>query len=338
MTIQEHISLKELTTLNIGGTARYFCVIDSVEELKETVLFAKKKHLPFFVLGGGSNLLISEGEIKAVIIKNEIKGVEWREEGESVVVTAAAGESWDALVEEAVGRGLWGIENLSGIPGTVGAAPVQNIGAYGAELADTLELVDVFDTTTGAARTLTASDCASGYRESIFKRPEGKHYIITCVALRLQKNGAPNLAYKDLAKYFAEAKTTPTLAEIQCAVLAIRARKFPDLALFGTAGSFFKNPIIPRRQFNELKKKFPELPGFPLGEEMKIPLAWILDNLCKMKGARTGAIGLFPNQPIVLVNFGGASAAEVSAFAHEVSQCVKEKTGIAIEWEVQHLR
>ncbi len=332
MTIQEHIALKELTTLKIGGTARYFVAVASRDELKEALMFAQTKNLPSFVLGGGSNLLVAEGEIKAVIIKNEIKGVEWKEEGESVLVTAGAGESWDALVAAAVARGLWGIENLSGIPGTVGAAPVQNIGAYGTELADTLEWVETL-----SAR-LSLAECRFGYRGSIFKETEGKHHIITRVALRLQKDGAPNFVYKDVAKYFGDAKTTPTLAEIRRGVLEIRSQKFPDLKEFGTAGSFFKNPIISRTQFDELKKKYPEMPGFPLGEEMKIPLAWVLDNLCGLKGLRKGAVGLFPNQPIVLVNFGGANANEIRAFAEEIARCVKNKTDIKVEWEVQYLR
>ena len=332
MIFQEHIALKELTTLKIGGTARYFVAVTSRDELKEALMFAQTKNLPSFVFGGGSNLLVAEGEIKAVIIKNEIKGVEWKEEGESVLVTAGAGESWDALVAAAVARGLWGIENLSGIPGTVGAAPVQNIGAYGTELADTLEWVETL-----SAR-LSLAECRFGYRGSIFKETEGKHHIITRVALRLQKDGAPNFVYKDVAKYFGDAKTTPTLAEIRRGVLEIRSKKFPDLKEFGTAGSFFKNPIISRTQFDELKKKYPEMPGFPLGEEMKIPLAWVLDNLCGLKGLRKGAVGLFPNQPIVLVNFGGANANEIRAFAEEIARCVKNKTDIKVEWEVQYLR
>ncbi len=299
-------------------------------------------------------MLITDGEIEGVVVKIDIRGVEWGYRGtdaernqhgsDTELVVAGAGEKWDALAAEAVRRGLWGIENLSGIPGTVGAAPIQNIGAYGTELAEVLEWVEVFDMQSGAVKKLSNADCFFGYRNSIFKCLDGKAYVVTRVALRLSRDGAPNLEYKDLRERFMisdlgfrKEKFTPT--DVRRAVLEIRSKKFPDLAVYGTAGSFFKNPIIPKEKYDELKKKFPDLPGFALKvnsqESMvKLPLAWILDNICGLKGFRKGNVALFERQPIVLVNLGGASAADTRAFAESILRQVKEKTGIDAAWEV----
>lgn len=384
MRIQEHISLKELTTMKVGGIARYFCSVKKVGELSEALAFAREKKIGFSVLGGGSNTLIANGNIDALIIKIDIKGIEWREgkdiltsrnsdilksqnlkisKSQNVLVIAGAGESWDGLVAKAVRRGLWGVENLSGIPGTVGAAPVQNIGAYGAEIKETLAWVEIFDTESGKFRTLLNKACEFGYRDSIFKRPEGKRFIIMRVALRLKRNGRPNLEYKDLKERFRiydlrfvkgkgeETLGHPVLADIRKAVLEIRSNKFPDLREFGTAGSFFKNPIISQEQFAALKKKFPDLPGFEVSlprskltansyklKAIKVPLAWVLDNICGLKGYARGNVRLFERQPIVLVQNGSASFEEIEAFAKEITERVKKKTGIEIEFEVQRIR
>lgn len=369
MKIGEHKPLRDLTTMKIGGTARYFAEVASVEELREAAAFAGEKRIPLIVLGGGSNVLITDGELDALVVKMEIKGVDYNSLTNSVsqtVVTAGAGEDWDALVAQAVERGLWGTENLSGIPGTVGAAPVQNIGAYGAELKDVLDWVEVLNTadynsqaivhTSLTVVRLSNADCRFGYRDSIFKHKDGKNLIITRVALRLTKNGRPNLEYKDLKESFnfqfsifnekeKQAKIkelTPT--DIRRAVLEIRSRKFPNLNEFGTAGSFFKNPVIPTAQYDELKKKYPDLVGYQLlttnhqQPMVKVPLAWILDNICHMKGLTQGNVGLYKKQPIVLVNLGGATAEDAKRLADGVIACVKEKTGIRVEYEVQMIK
>ncbi len=347
MRIQENFPLRGLTTLKIGGTARYLISVTAASELTEVVSFAARKRLPLIILGGGSNVLITQTKLEAVVVRIEIRGVVWKEEGDETIVEAGAGESWDALVAESVRRGLWGLENLSGIPGTVGGAPIQNIGAYGTELKDVLEWVEVFDIPATQKRQGEAlpvarfrlADCRLSYRESIFKSPEGKHLIVTRVALRLRRTGKPNLIYKDLSNYFAHLPV-PTLSEIREAVIAIRSRKFPDLKKFGTAGSFFKNPIISAQKFAELKAKFPDLPGFAMRDEkelVKVSLAWVLDHICNLKGFTKGRVALFESQPIVLVNLGAADAAEVESFAAEVEACVKEKTGIQIEREVRRI-
>lgn len=327
--------------MKIGGIARYFCSVDTEQTLEAAFQFAREKKVPVVILGGGSNVLIGSGEINALVVRIALKGVEWRDEKETMLVVAGAGESWDGLVAEAVRRGLWGIENLSGIPGTVGAAPIQNIGAYGTEIKETIEWVEVFDTKTGKLRRLSNKECAFGYRDSLFKRPEGKSLVVTRVALCLKKNGVPNLEYKDLKAYFAN-DGNPSLDDIRSAILEIRSKKFPDLKKFGTAGSFFKNPIVSKEKFSELKKKFPDLPGFELrikdkGLRIKVPLAWILDNVCHFKGYKKGNVSLFSSQPIVLVQDGNASYFEIEAFAKEICDRVKVETGIDIEWEVQKL-
>lgn len=356
MNIQEDVSLGELTTLKVGGRARYFAVITTSDELQEAIIFAKGKKVPLVVLGGGSNVLIANGEINALVAKIEIRGVTWEDRESSFLVIAGAGESWDGLVLQAVSKGLWGIENLSGIPGTVGAAPIQNIGAYGTEVKDIIEWVEVFDTKTGEAKRLSREDCKFGYRDSVFKHSKGKEFIVTRVAFRLRKNGTPNVEYKDLTSRISnskflisnltgEKKDEKEIAprDIRRAVLEIRSGKFPDLKEFGTAGSFFKNPIIPEAQFSELKKKFPNLPGFPLPStvyglpSVKVPLAWILEHLCGLKGFEKGNVKLFQKQPIVLVHNGCAAAEEIEVFANEVVEKVKAKTGIEIEWEVQRI-
>ncbi len=336
MTIEEHVSLRELTTLKIGGTARYFVSAATIHDLVEAVVFAREKEVPFVVLGGGSNVLISGGEFKGLVIKNDIRGIEWKDEAGEVLAVAGAGESWDGLVAQAVQKGLWGIENLSAIPGTVGAAPIQNIGAYGTEVKATVDWVEVFDASTGTTKQFSNSQCRFGYRDSIFKHQEGKTFIVCRVALRLRTTGTPNLGYTDLQKHFA-GKNAPSLQEVREAVIDIRSKKFPDLREFGTAGSFFKNPVITTERFDELKKKFPELPGFPGESGVKISLAWVLDKVCGLKGYEKGNVKLFEKQPIVLVQNGLASAEEIISFAKEIAGVVKDKTGLEIEWEVQHI-
>ncbi|TSC67134.1 MAG: UDP-N-acetylmuramate dehydrogenase [Parcubacteria group bacterium Gr01-1014_72] len=279
------------------------------------------------------------GEFDGLLIKLNLCGMEWSDRGETVLVKVASGEGWDAFVEETVTRGLYGVENLSGIPGTVGAAPIQNIGAYGAEVKDVIHAVDVFDTGEMRVRTLTRSECRFGYRTSIFKTSEGKGLIVVAVTFLLAKTGTPNISYKDLTRRFGtRSPSSLSLGEVRRAVLAVRREKFPPLDGYGTAGSFFKNPIVTREVYERLAAAHPTLPAFPIPEGgVKLSLAWILDKALGLKGFRKGAVGLYEKQPLVLVNFGGATAAEVESFAKEIAERVREKIGIEIEWEVEKL-
>jgi UDP-N-acetylmuramate dehydrogenase len=308
-----------------------------VAELGEAVAFAKARSLPFFVLGGGSNVLVGDGEFPGLVIHMCVAGIRETCEGDVVRLEVGAGESWETFVRICVERGYWGVENLSLIPGTVGASPVQNIGAYGGEVKDVIESVSVIDAVSGASLTLGADECAFAYRDSIFKKTQGKNFIITYVTFRLSKVPSPNLSYKDLAERFS-ANPNPTLAQIREAVISIRTSKFPDLSLLGTAGSFWKNPVISTSEFDALKAAYPLIPSYSAGKGMvKIPLAWILDVVCGLKGYAKGPVHLFKNQPLVLTAERTATATEVHAFADEIEAVVRSKTGIIIEREVNSL-
>lgn len=335
MQITEHVLLKDYTTLRVGGPARYFATAHDLPELQSLLAHARKEHLPVLILGGGSNILAPDSGWGGLVIKIALRGRTFAEEVEgSVIVTSAAGEVWDEVVAECVSRDIWGLENLSGIPGTVGATPIQNVGAYGTEVKDVISAVEVLEVESGKVRTLLPEECDFSYRSSLFKKEAGR-FVILGVSFRLSRKPKPQLHYRDLAEYFAAHHNLPALREIRDAVLAIRARKFPDLRAVGTAGSFFKNPIVDNETLAQLLKRFPDVPHFRVeaGKE-KISLAWLLDRACNLKGVIHGAVGAFERQPLVIVNTGGASARDVRAFASFIASCVKEKTNLVIEPEV----
>ncbi len=332
MTFAENILLKDFTTFRVGGPARFFCAVQNEKELVEAITFSKKEKIPFFILGGGSNILVSDEGFPGLVIKMEIKGMDFL--GEKV--TVSAGEDWDFFVDECVKRNLFGLENLSFIPGTVGAAPVQNIGAYGTEAKDVIDIVRVYDTKEERFIDFSNIDCHFAYRDSIFKK-EGGRFIITSVVFILKAEGEVNILYRDLKEFFKE-KENPSLGEVRNAVIEIRKRKLPDVKEIGSAGSFFKNPILPVAQAYELKAKYPDLPLYPVNDELiKVSLAWILDHVCGYKGVRIGNVGTYKNQALVLVNEGDATAREVKKVAEKMMEEVKEKTGIEIEPEVQYI-
>lgn len=343
MKIQENISLAPYTTFKIGGPAKYFCLAKSMRDLEEALAFARAQKLPLFILGGGSNIVIADTGFAGLVIKMEIAGASHEKRGDDVLVTAWAGEPWDELVAKTVEWGAWGIENLSGIPGTVGASPVQNIGAYGTEVMNTIESVTVIDAMTGKEKIFSNKDCKFSYRDSIFKKPESKNFVILSVTFKLSSKPQPNLVYKDLKEHFLDAnnlhlKKMISQADIREAVLKIRARKFPDLSKIGTAGSFWKNPIVSVDFFKNLQSKYPEIPSFPADKgNVKIPLAWILDKVCGLKGYTEGSVALFENQPLLVVAKFGSTASQIKAFEAHISSIIKDKTGIEIEPEVGFL-
>lgn len=337
MKIEENIPLAHHTTFKIGGPARFFCSVTSEEELLEAVRFADEKDIPFFVLGGGSNLLVSDKGFSGLVIKMDLKGVEYKEgKGTEVRVSAAAGEMWDEFVEQTVSHDLHGLENLSAIPGMVGAAPVQNVGAYGTEAAQTIILVRALDVKAMKFVDLSNADCKFHYRDSMFKHEKGK-YIITRVDFKLEKNGKANTTYRDVKDYFATRNiSSPSIEEVRKAVIDIRWNKLPDWKLWGTAGSFFKNPIISSDHFDQLKTKYPDLPGYPETDgRVKVSLAWILDKVCDAKSLCNGHVCTYEKQALVIVAQPGATAGEVVDFTHELMRLVKEKTDIEIEAEVE---
>jgi UDP-N-acetylmuramate dehydrogenase len=339
MNIREHEPLRLHTTLRTGGPARYFAEADTEEVLREALAFARERALPVFVLGGGSNVLAGDEGFRGLVVRMATRGVRFADAAGPVVeVVAEAGESWDALVASTVERGLRGLENMSLIPGQVGAAVVGNIGAYGAEVQDTLLWAEALDRRTGQVRRWAAAECAFGYRTSFFKTPAGRQWLVLRAAFGLRPDGAPHVAYRDLQDYFAaRGVSAPSLAEVRAAVIAVRRRKLPDVTTVGTAGSFFKNPVISRGQYEALAARYPNLPGHDEGPgKVKVPLGWILDHICGLKGARCGRVGTHATQALVIVNDGG-TAAEVEQFARKLAGAVKAQTGLDVEWEVERV-
>ncbi len=297
--MKENFSLKNLNTFGIEATARFFCEVHTVDELKEALKTKEK----IFILGGGSNILLNHFD--GLVIKMNIDN---------------AGRNWDDFVMENMEKGNYGLENLSYIPGTVGAAPVQNIGAYGVEASDRIERVHAIHAKTLEERTFLNEECKFAYRTSIFKKE--KDWIITHVDFNFTDK--INTSYKGL-------ENLKTPQEIREAVIKIRKEKLPDWHTLGTAGSFFKNPIVPIGTVN-----YPDLPKYPFSDtHEKISLAWIIDKVCGLKGYRKGNVGLYQNQALVIVNHGGATFGEIDDFANEIARMVKEKTGLDIEREVE---
>ncbi|MDO8571180.1 MAG: UDP-N-acetylmuramate dehydrogenase [bacterium] len=340
MPPQKKVLLSSHTTMRVGGPAHFFSEIHDDKELPELLSFAREHKLPVFFLGEGSNILIGDKGFQGLVLKLATKGISFSDSSPNeVVVLAEAGENWDHLVEETVRRGLHGLENLSAIPGSVGAAPVQNIGAYGAEVKETVAFVEVFDTKTGEIRKLSNSECCFDYRDSIFKHDEGKHLVVLRVGFLLKKDAPLKTHYKDVAEYMkAHDIKNPTLEDMRAIVRDIRRKKLPDWGKVGTVGSFFKNPVISKEQYQSLLERFPEMPGIESpGDKIKIPLAWVIDTVCGFKGMRRGGIGIHERQALVVVNYDGGTAAEIRALADEIIASVFEKTGLRIEPEVSYI-
>ena len=337
MNIQENVSLAQYTTLKIGGMARYFLVARTTRELIDGIAYAKQNDLPVFVLGGGSNILLDDEGFEGLVVKIEIKSVESIDRGDTVEVTAGAGLDWDTFVADMVSDELYGLENLSLIPGTIGASVVQNIGAYGVEISSAVLWVEILNTETNNIETLKNVQCEFNYRNSIFK--SNKHYIVTRVAYELKKKANLQTDYKDVAEYFlSKGIEDPTLAQVRNAIVSIRTAKLPDLDTIGTAGSFFKNPVISTESYKALLEQYPAMPSYSIDSDtVKVPLGWIIEHVCGMKGLTDGSVGTHDKQSLVIVSKKNATAEEVKSFAKKIINCVKEKTGIEIEREVEYI-
>jgi len=328
MTIEKNIKLDTYTTLGVGGYAEYFVRIASVEDLEVAVVFGKEKNIPILVMAGGSNVLISDNGFNGLVIKIEIKGIEYDNE----YVTVGAGENLDSFVADVVSKKLYGIENLSGIPGTVGATPVQNVGAYGVDVSMVIDWVEVFDTNNCKIKKISNKECNFEYRSSIFKKK--KNYIITRICFKLKKEKELVVHYKDIKNYLEKTKLTdPSIADVRCIILEIRGNKFPNLNKFGTAGSFFKNPVISEKEYKRLLTIYSDLPGHATEGGVKIPLAWLLDTF-GWKSKKDKNVNVFHKQPLVLVCNKNATAEEIKSFAKKIMSDVKAKTGIDIVPEV----
>ncbi|WP_158798714.1 UDP-N-acetylmuramate dehydrogenase [Pedobacter sp. L105] len=335
--IQENISLKPFNTFGIDVKARFFAEIFSendLHELKEQALFKDHKLL---VLGGGSNLLFTE-DFDGLVLKISIPGIESDVFGDKVMVTAGAGVIWNDLVKSCVQQAFAGMENLSLIPGTVGASPVQNIGAYGVELKDIFECCTAFHIETGKIRKFDYSDCRFAYRDSAFKNELKGQYIITTVTFKLSADAKINSQYGAIQAVLAERNISqPTIDDISRVVSEIRVSKLPDPSTIGNAGSFFKNPIIEKAEYLKLKDAFPALISYPAGKEhMKLAAGWLIEQ-CGFKGIVDGHTGTWKNQALVLVNHGGASGKEVYSFSEKIIDTVQARFGVKLEREVNIL-
>ena len=341
--------LKRYTTFKIGGRAKYFACAGSVEEFREALDFAHRRNLRVFVLGGGSNILVSDRGFDGLVIHPVQRGLTIVSEDETTcTVRAAAAETWDDVVRHAVERDGWGIENLSHIPGQAGAALVQNIGAYGQQLSDRLTRAEVLEMASGQIIDFPPERCGLGYRRSIFNSTEKNRYLILGISLRLSKFGKPDLRYPDVAIYFEERRNpAPSLAEVREAIIAIRDSKFPfpREEKGGNAGSFFKNLQLSESEFQMLQKYVQK--NFPYRAQervakirrlhvgpgpIKVPTALLID-LCGLKGFRMGNAQVNETQPLVLINLGGATAHDVMSLAGHVRRTVADRTGMAISLE-----
>ncbi len=333
MIIKENVILAPYTTFRIGGPARYFVEVQSVDELKSALKFSKQNNMRFFILGGGSNILVSDKGFDGLVMKMGIKGLEFKDDDDYSILNAGAGENWDYVVSETVEQGLGGIENLSLIPGTAGAAVYQNIGAYGVELKDFLESVEALDTNSGEIKILNNINCKFGYRDSVFKHKEGENYIILRINVRLFKNKKPKIDYSDLAKIFEGKK--PSISGVRQAVIEIRKRKLPYPNEVENAGSFFKNPIIKISNFQFLISKYPDLKGFSEGGGLvKLSAAQLIEK-CGWKGKTCGNVGISEKHSLVLVNYGNGTYKEMVNLADNIQKSIKDEFGIDLEPEVQ---
>jgi UDP-N-acetylmuramate dehydrogenase len=333
MGLEQQVDLKPYNTFGLSVRAEYFSTFKSVDELRTIMEHHADK--PFLILGGGSNLLLTK-DVAGIVLKNDLKGIEIvSEEDDSVIVKAAAGEIWHEFVLHCIKEGLGGVENMSLIPGSIGAAPMQNIGAYGVEIKDVFHSLDALEVKTGKIRTFSKEECAFGYRESVFKRALKGKYIITSVSLKLSRKPTLNTSYGAIEMRLNEMGiSNPTIKDVSDAVIHIRRSKLPDPKQIGNSGSFFKNPVISRSKFEEIRKRFPDMANYPVDDKhVKIAAGWLIDN-AGWKGKTLGNYGVHKNQALVLVNYGDAKGLDIYQLSEDIMASVMEIYGIELEREV----
>ena len=340
--IRETVPLAPLTTLGVGGHARFFVKASSVAEVERAVVFARDRGLELFVLGGGSNLVVSDRGFDGLVVQIAIEGVEESRSGDQVRFDVGAGVGWDDFVAQSVARGCGGVECLSGIPGSVGGTPVQNVGAYGQEVSERIVSVLAYDLMERRVRELTKSECGFAYRSSIFNSSQRRRYVILRVRYELKRGAEAKLSYADLQKHFAGRSGKPTLAEVRAVVLEIRAAKGmvinpgdPDSR---SAGSFFKNPVLAAEEFARLSKTAAErgvgVPRYPaLSQQSKVSAAWLVENSGFHKGYQKGTVAISSKHALAIVNRGGATAAEVIALRDEIQAKVEQTWGVRLQPE-----
>lgn len=347
LSIQENVPLAPFTTLEIGGAARFFVEVQREDELLAALDFAASRRLPVFILGGGSNVLIADEGFPGLVMRMALRGVTYRNEGACALVTANAGEDWDELVRQCIERNLAGLECLSGIPGLVGGTPVQNVGAYGQEVRETIVSVRVFDRSKHRIAELTNAECRFSYRSSLFNTEARERYIVLAVTYALKPHGPPALLYPDVKNFFTARTDQPSLQEVRAAVRTIRARKgmviTPGDPDCHSVGSFFKNPVIRREDLvclevavraQRLTREDERVPHFAAGEDRwKVPAGWLIEHTGFQKGYRRGRVGISSKHTLAIVNHSGATAREVLRLAVEIQERVSETFGIWLQPE-----
>jgi UDP-N-acetylmuramate dehydrogenase len=342
MHLTEHVPLAPLTTFKVGGPARYFVETKSPSEVNEAVAFARLQELPLFVLGGGSNVVISDAGWPGLVLRIGIKGIDQRSEDGKQLFEVGAGEEWDKFVAVAVSNHCAGVECLSGIPGSVGGTPVQNVGAYGQEVSETVESVLALDLKDGQLHELCNDACGFNYRTSIFNTSQRGRYIIVRVTYALEPDGEPHIQYADLKKHFSGWGMTPKLSDVREAVRRIRASKgmliTPGDEDCCSAGSFFKNPVLTQEQYAELNKRAAakgfEVPSYPaLEAQRKVSAAWLVEHSGFSKGFNAGRVGISRKHALAIVNRGEATAADVLELKDHIQERVEEIWGIRLEPE-----
>jgi UDP-N-acetylmuramate dehydrogenase len=334
MQVHTNVSLKDYSTMRLGGTAQALTTVTTQNELAQAVAWAEEHHLPYLMLGGGSNVIFSDG-YPGLIIVNALHGFDvLDQDSQGATVRIGAGESWDAAVERTVQLGLSGIEKLSAIPGTAGATPVQNVGAYGAEIADTLVELEAYDTNTHQMVTLSKDDCKFSYRTSIFKSPLNRHYIITSITLRLRKANPEPPFYDSLQGYLDKQKITHfTPQVIRDAVIAIRAQKLPDPSKIANTGSFFKNPIVEPSVLRHIQQEHPDVPSYDMpGGKKKLLAGWLIDR-AGLKGYASHGMKIYEQNALVFVNESAQTYADLQAFKQEIISKVEAAFCVRLEQE-----
>ena len=335
MDVMTNVSLKQYTTMKLGGETRFMVTADSSGDVVSLYRNAKNENLSIFVLGGGSNVITHDEVFEGIVLLNKIKGFEIiSETNETTDVKIGAGEVWDEVVEKAIGLGLQGIEAMSGIPGTAGAAPVQNVGAYGQEIADTLISLEAYDSKTDTIVTISADECDFSYRNSIFRDKEKGRYCILNITLRLNKAEPKPPYYASLQRYIDENDIREVnLSVIRVAVLNIRSEKLPDPAELPSAGSFFKNALVEKWKLEELQREYSDIPNYAMSDgRYKIPTGWLIDK-AGLRGYRSHGMRVYEKNALVLVNDSATGYDDLAAIREEIVQIVFDKFGIKIEQE-----
>lgn len=329
----ENASLQTRNTFAIAANSRFLAEVTTLAQLVEVLQTVTAKNLPVLVLGGGSNMVLSQN-FAGLVICPKLMGIRCLEDkNDTVIIEAASGENWHDFVQYCLAQGWYGLENLSLIPGTVGASPIQNIGAYGVEIKDCFHSLTAVARTTGVAREFLLVDCQFAYRDSVFKQALKDAYIITHVRFQLSKKISVKLQYGDIAAELTQQHIhSPSPIDVARAVIAIRQRKLPDPAQIGNAGSFFKNPIIPQAQFSDLKHQYPNIVAYPQGEQVKLAAGWLIEQT-GWKGQTLGKAGVYEKQALVLVNRGGAKGEDVLTLAQAIQRDVLAKFGVSLEIE-----